>query len=163
MPSDKKDPRGQEDLIHRLFVEEYAAMRTCAYCALGDWGLAETAVQETFVVALRFREKLTACEKPAGWLYKALRYTIKHIERDRNLLLMRTVPLDELHRQEPARQDEHSLLDEELKADGDLQLLAKVYCGGYSIREVAQELGISVGACKMRLRRAKDRLRKKLE
>ena len=42
-------------------------------------------------------------------------------------------------------------------------LLAKVYCGGYSIREVAQELGISVGACKMRLRRAKDRLRKKLE
>ncbi len=58
MPSDKKDPRGQEDLIHRLFVEEYAAMRTCAYCALGDWGLAETAVQETFVVALRFREKL---------------------------------------------------------------------------------------------------------
>ena len=38
----------ENELIHRLFVENYSSMCRTAYFALGDYGLAETAVQENF-------------------------------------------------------------------------------------------------------------------
>ena len=48
----------EDELIRKLFIEEYQSMCRTAYYTLGDYGLAETAVQETFLVALRFRNKL---------------------------------------------------------------------------------------------------------
>lgn len=164
MANEFDHPHAQEDdLIHRLFVEEYASMCRTAYYALGDKGLAETAVQETFLVAIRFRDKLEACEKPAAWLYKALSYTIKHIRRDRNYLLLHTVPLDDHNEQEATHFDEYSILDDELKSSEDMKLLIDVYYMGYSIREIAERMGISVGACKMRIKRAKEKIRKKMK
>lgn len=153
----------EDELIHRLFAEEYESMCRTAYFALGDYGLAETAVQETFVVALRFRAKLAASKKPVGWLYYTLRFSIKHIRRDRAKLLMHNIPLDSVPEQEAESYDSYSILDDEIKDGADMKLLIKVYYQGYSIREVAEKEGISVGACKMRIRRAKDRLRRKLE
>lgn len=165
MAEEKTDQANQtvKDLIHRLYVKEYVTMFRTAFQVLGDSGLAETAVQETFVVALRFPEKLAACEKPEGWLYKALRYTIKHIQRDRNLLLIHTVPLDDLNEQEAAHFDEYSFLDDELKNSEEMKLLINCYFMGYSIGEIAERMGISVGACKMRIKRAKEKIRKKLK
>ena len=153
----------ENELIHRLFVENYSSMCRTAYFALGDYGLAETAVQETFVIALRFLEKLSSCENPIGWLYKAMNYTIKHIQRDRNQLLIHTVPLDELSEQEATHIDEYSLLDDKLKASDEMKLLIEFYYMGYSIREIAERMGISVGACKMRLKRAREKIRNNME
>ena len=164
MANEFDHPRTQEDdLIHRLFVEEYASMCRTAYYALGDKGLAETAVQETFLVAIRFRDKLEACEKPAAWLYKALSYTIKHIRRDRNYLLLHTVPLDALPEQEAAHYDKYSIFDSKLADNEDMKLLIEFYCHGYTIKELAERRGISIGACKMRIKRAKEHIRKQLE
>ena len=164
MANEFDHPHTQEDdLIHRLFVEEYASMCRTAYYALGDKGLAETAVQETFLVAIRFREKLEASVKPVAWLYKTLSYTIKHIRRDRNLLVLYTVPLDSLPEQETSHYDDCSILDPELKDSEDLKLLVEFYYQGYTIKELADQRGISIGACKMRIKRAKEHLRKKLE
>ena len=159
----KPGPAGEDELIHRLFVEEYAAMRAAALAALGDSGLAESAVQETFVAALRFREKLAASENPVGWLYRALRYTIQHIRRERQLLLLRTVPLDTLSESESAQCDHYDLLEEEIRSSEEMKLLEAFYLQGYSIRELALREGISEGAIKMRLKRAREKLRKKLQ
>ena len=63
-----------DELIQQLDVEKYTAMCRTAFSSLNDYGLAETAVQETFLVALRFREKFAASKNPVGWLYKALSY-----------------------------------------------------------------------------------------
>lgn len=160
--TDRTGPH-EDELIHRLFAEEYESMCRTAYYALGDYGLAETAVQETFVVALRFRDKLAASEKPVGWLYITLRNSIKHIRRDRAKILIHNVPLDSVPDQEAVSYDSYSILDNEIIDRADMKLLIEVYYKGYSIREVAEKEGISVGACKMRIKRAKDRLRRKLE
>lgn len=165
MPDKMTDhPSPQEDdLIHKLFVEEYQSMCRTAYFALGDYGMAETAVQETFLVALRFREKLAASEKPVGWLYNALKFAIKHIRRDRSSFLTHTLPLDSVPEQDLITIDYYSVISKDIKESEDMKLLEAFYIQGYSIREVADRLGISVGACKMRIKRAKEHLRKKLE
>ena len=164
MANEYDQPHTQkDDLIHRLFVEQYAAMCRTAFYALGDNGLAETAVQETFLVAIRFRNKLEASEKPVAWLYKALSYTIKHVKRDRNYLLMHTVPLDSLPEHEASQCDKYSLLDPQIADSEDCMLLMEFYCQGYTVKELAERRGISIGACKMRIKRAKEHIRKKLE
>lgn len=43
---------------------------------------------------------------------------------------------------------------------GDMQLLERYFCCGMSLKELAEEKKISVGAIKMRIKRAKERLRK---
>ena len=153
----------RNELVQRLFVEEYSSMCRFANAILGDQGLAETAAQEAFVAALRFHEKLAASENPTGWLYNTLRNVIKHLQRERSKLLIHTVPLDEINEQEAARVDEYSLLDDKLKASKDMKLLVDFYYMGYSIQELADRYEISVGACKMRIKRAKQRIRKELE
>lgn len=115
------------------------------------------------MAALRFREKLKASEKPAGWLYRALQYSIKHIQRERRALLLHTLPLDTVPEEDTARCDDYDLTEDGLNAGEDMRLLRAFYVQGYSIRELAEREGISVGACKMRMKRARERLREKLK
>ena len=152
-----------DELIQKLYVEKYTAMCRTAFSSLNDYGLAETAVQETFLVALRFREKFAASQNPVGWLYKALSYTVKHIKRDRNAALACTLPLDTLGEKEAVHYDYYSVIDDQVKESEDVKLLAEMYLSGYTLKEIAESRGISIGACKMRIKRAKERLRKKLQ
>ena len=48
-------------------------------------------------------------------------------------------------------------------SDAELTLLIRFYLEGWSQRELAAELGISENACKLRIKRAKQRLRSALE
>ena len=153
----------EDELIRKLFIEEYESLCRTAYFILGDYSLAETAVQETFLVALRFPEKLHQSEKPVGWIYKTLQYTIKHIQRDRQRVLKWTVSIDTLPEHTIAREDKYSELDDEILKSEDMQLLIEFYQEGYMLKELAEKRGITLGACKMRVKRARERLRKKLE
>lgn len=66
----------------------------------------------------------------------------------------------------PAIDNYDPLYMEELKkllSDSDYFLLVKKYVEGYSIEELAKQLNITDGACKMRLKRAKKEARKKLK
>ena len=45
----------------------------------------------------------------------------------------------------------------------EFDLIRKVVLEKYSLLEAAEELGISIEACKKRLQRAKNKLKKKLE
>ena len=72
-------------LIQELYETEAPRLRKLAYQALSDWGLADTAVQETFVIALRNREKLAQSPSPVGWLYRTQQHVIQHLRRDQCL------------------------------------------------------------------------------
>ena len=50
-----------------------------------------------------------------------------------------------------------------LVSDGELRLLLRYYRDGLSQRELAEELGVDVGACNMRIQRARARLRTAME
>ncbi len=55
------------------------------------------------------------------------------------------------------------LTGEHVLRQEDYRLLSAVYLEGYSVREAAEQLGISAEACKKRLQRARARLREALE
>ena len=59
-------------LIEALYRAEAKTMIYYAYGILGNYGMAEAAVQDTFVVAFRDPEAFLALRDPRSWLYKVL-------------------------------------------------------------------------------------------
>jgi len=150
-------------LLEKYYRDEAENMAAFAARILGDTSLAEVAVQETFLTALNNLNKLTASPKPVGWLYITLRNIIKHIQRDRQEQLRRFVAMEEVGEDKIFAEDSnvHELIMTAASCtNADMKLLYEFYVEGYSLRELAEKYGISLGACKMRIRRAKDRARK---
>lgn len=142
--------------LERYYRAEYASMLKFSICTLHDENLAQVAVQETFVIASRKYSELTGSQKPVGWLYNVLKNVIRQIIRERKAMLERYVELSPTN--DPSVEMEQICCLDVNKND-DLRLLSRFYVEGYSLEEVAKELKISVPALKMRMCRAKKRLR----
>ncbi len=156
-------PKADSDnllLLDKYYRDEAGDMMLFADYILKDPYLAEVAVQETFLIALSNIDKLTASPKPVGWLYEALKNIIRHIRRDRQKQLKRFVSMDALGDGKLVT-DDRSTIELILAAasctDSDMKLLYEFYVEGCSLKELSKKYGITVGACKMRIRRAKDR------
>ena len=146
--------------IERYYRSEYTTMLSFAGYLLSNRSLAEVAVQETFVCALENYKKFETSPNPTGWLYNTLKNIIRHIQRDQQKVIKRMVQLDN-YIENTTSSSYTSLL--ELCDEGsntDLALLIRFYVYGYTLKELAQEEGISVGAMTMRIQRAKKRVKK---
>lgn len=137
-------------------------MRNFAYRILGDFSLAEVAVQEAFLIAVRCPQKLWDSPKPIGWMYKTLKNVLKHMQRDRRKLMMQTIYMHDAPEKELSKEDKYSEISDALAENQDMELLTNFYVKGYSIKEIALADGKTVGAVKMRLKRARDRMRELL-
>ena len=89
-------PSSVDKLIDQIFLSDYKNMELFSYSKLRDHQLAETAVQEAFLLALEHYEKFSSSEDPVGWLYEAVRYISLHIFRERQYLLLHTVALSDV-------------------------------------------------------------------
>ena len=146
----------ESELIERYYRENYELLFKYAYHILKDPHSAEVAVQETFEVAARRIDKLTESENPIGWLFVVLKYKIMTIERKRDARMQHCVSLDDATARAKAMPEPEELAED----DEDIALLLRYYVEGYSLRELAAEQHITVPAIKMRIYRAKKRLRK---
>jgi len=151
------------DFLEACFREEYKDMFLFASSLLGDRTQAEAAVQDTFVTALEKREQFLKSPSPVGFLYNTLKYKIKRMIRDRQKLLSLMLALDDSPDLAVPCTTENHLSGSIIAKDPDLALLCRFYIEGYSLRELAQELGVSIAASKMKIRRAKDRVIKRYE
>jgi DNA-directed RNA polymerase specialized sigma24 family protein len=149
--------------LETCFREEYKDMLLFASSLLGDRTQAETAVQDTFVTALEKREQFLKSPSPVGFLYNTLKYKIKRMIRDRQKLLSLVLTLDDSPDLAVPCTAVNHLSYSAIAKDPDLALLCRFYLEGYSLRELAQERGVSIAACKMKIRRAKDRVIKRYE
>ena len=147
----------EKQIIEQFYRQEYESMFRLACYSLNDQNLAETAVQDAFLIASTKFDKFTSSPNPTGWLYNVLKNNIRELRRERQKILTRFVSLDDV----PELSVNIPYIDSiNAKKDADLQLLSRIYVDGYSLREIADELSISVPALKMRINRAKKRLRK---
>lgn len=144
-------------LLDQHFRSEYTGMLSYASRHLGDPALAEVAVQNVFVTALYRLDAYTGSPKPVGWLYNTLKYKISEILREKHQRCQSLRPLEDTDAAAPW--PEESILFP--ADDPDYRLLCRFYLEGYSIEELARADGITIGACKMRLKRARERLRRK--
>lgn len=149
------------NLTFESLVRRYRQpMTRAAYHLCGDRDAALDIVQETLVDAYRGFGKLREPEKAGAWMYAILRRKAIACRRARKLeveLVEESVVVEPEDAESAARGvfiDQMSKLGED-----DRELLAGKYLLGLSYRELAESLGTSEGAVRVRCLRAKERLR----
>ncbi len=139
-----------------FFRSQYPMVLRTVFLILGDRGRAEEVTQEAFIQLLTHWRKVSRYERPEAWVRRvAIRLAVRTVRRDR----LRTV----LEREAP-RREEGRPFDVDL-ADALRQLPVKqracvllFYFEDRPIAEVVDILGISDGAVKVHLHRARKRL-----
>ena len=95
-----------------------------------------------------------------------MKNVIKNTRRSQarlNLLVVKAISLQGDLTVSTGTTENIDLLYSDLIANEDFELIRKIVIDRYSMLEAAKELGISVEACKKRVQRAKQKLRKILE
>lgn len=155
----------QRQFIESLYLEMYNKLIVFASCAFPEEGLAEEAVQETFRIACQKSDQLCDSENPKGWLVNTLKFTMRNMKRSRESgqqLLSRYLALQT---EAVAFSEDKVRLEVMYEDVADLEefkLVKEMAVDGRSHLEMARSRGISVAACKKRMQRAKEILRKKI-
>ena len=165
--SPARHPAGPGDL-EQVFREEWARVLASVIGFLGDFDLAEEAVQEAFAIAVERWRRDGIPANPAGWLVVTARHrAIDRIRRERTLAerarLLERAEAAGAEMEDPVIQDErleliftccHPALAQEAQVALTLRAL-----GGLSTEEIARAFLVSEETMKRRLSRAKVKIR----
>lgn len=160
-PDDMKVQETIEELYHQMFEKLviYARVRV-------PMEQAEELAQETFAVACAHSKKMCESSNPRGWLLNTLKFLIRNRGRKRESwceLLMGDQDFDLILEDSPLEQVDLYLSYSDIISEEEFRLIEAIDVEGYTVRQVAQNLGISVDACQKRLRRAEEKFRKNYE
>lgn len=155
----------QKKFIDALFVELRRKLIFYADGSLNNIALAEEAVQEAFAIACKKPEEVCGSPNPKGWLVNTTMNVIRNIESRQRTARKVIADLPE-YRPELMAAPEHPLdLRLQYGDIADTKEFHLVYAmaeEGRSIIELADELGISVDACKKRAERSRKFLQEKI-
>lgn len=153
----------QKARIEALYLEMYERMLAYARASMDSEAVAEEMVQETFRIACQSPEKLCESANPQGWLILTLKHTIRNTQKNRinSRKLLEKYLLVRLR--EAASLEAANALFDGMEDLEEFRLLSEMILEGRSHAEMAHSRGISVAACKKRIQRAKETLRKKLD
>lgn len=151
-------------LAQKMLYEKYSrAMYTTAYRITNDFELAEDVLQEAFIKVFRhikgFRQESTL----GAWIKTiVVRTALSHIKKQPN-----TEELDQNHLKDLVDWGDYLEAEYLEKAihelpEGYRAVFVLIEVEGYSHKEVAEMLGISIGTSKSQLFHAKKRLRESI-
>ena len=151
----------QEQLINDLYKNYARMIRDWAYRHTGNIEIAEDIMQETFLILLVKIDKVIEHEDPRKWLFRTARNVLLHAYRDMKQNTTKLVELNEETVPDGYEQD-MGLLEVFPSSfrPRDKQIMMMYYVDKRSIKDVADTFGISNSACKMRLLRLREELRK---
>ncbi len=157
------------DLAHALFERHHAEVYAYLRRMVGDGALAEDLVQETFLRAFAARAGLPRVQNPRAWLYRvATNLALNALKRRRRFAWL---PWHAGAERQATERDPAEALGAYSAVEAALATLSPqlrapllLYaCEGMSVAEVAEALGLSEGAVKMRLQRARRLFRQAYE
>ena len=155
------DPATEQSFTELVSEYQTSLLRMC-YLNLHDKGLAEDAVQETFVKAYRTLPSFRGESSLRTWLMRIAINTCRDMQRGSWLKhISRTVTLDQLAEPSESFSEDAVAVNMEI-ARLPVKLRETVllyYYQGMGIGEVAEALGIAVSSASERLKRAKETLR----
>jgi len=150
----------KNDYFDRLYTDWWLGLIKYAYRLTFDKNLAEEIVQETFIEAYKKTEMLQRHENPAGWLYVTTRNiamaSLRKIEKRKSEVHLKESVSDSV-----TYEDNSSYYISDCLTKEETDLIVRFYKHRQSIAEIAKAYGISLSACKMRLKRTRDKLRSK--
>lgn len=155
----------ERDLIENLYLEMYDLLLSYALSNMDNESLAEEAVQETFRTTCQKPEALFSSPNPRGWLLNTLKFTMSNMKRSRAsaartlAAYMSSLSPELLISENKVRLE---VLYENVADSEEFQLLKEMAVDGRSHLEMAGKRGITVSACKKRVQRAKEFLKKKI-
>ena len=152
--------------IHRLYLQMYPRLFEYARSSLMNDALAEEAVHDTFIIACQKPKALCDSSNPEGWLVITLRHVIANTLRSQEgarrilgeYLALSAEDLSVTH-----DKIDFELLYQYIAEMEEFKLLKEMSMHGHSYLEISENRGISVAACRKRMQRAKEILRKKLK
>lgn len=153
-------PDERRELIEKLYVDHYGMLFEYAARVMGSRIIAEDLVQDAFCEAVYKAAELSAHVNPVGWLMNTLKNKMRSLKRKANFIntdsesckteLVRIegrYGLAELH-----------VIMEQVFSEEEQRLFYLYFVQGYSAKELAGQVGISVNAFKVRMHRLKLRL-----
>ena len=150
-----------ETAFNELFIEMFPKLTTTAYLKVRNHETAEDLAQDTLLVVYNNLEKVLAMENYKQWIYKVLQNKIKHEFRAKARFISMVSKLErEFQAAAPVDDKGWEEILEGLSRDN-YELLYLIYVDGYNNLEVAEKLNISHDACRKRVQRAKEELRRK--
>ena len=154
----------QEEYFNALYLEMYDMLLSYAESALYHQNpLAEEAVQDTFRIFWTAIQTEKELPNPRGWLVNTLKNVIQNIRRSQTRsanLLLALGSASPLHTTDDIPMD---IQYGDLARDPDYILLKAFVLEHQTIKELSLSYGITVPACKKRLQRARERLKKYFE
>ena len=152
-------------LLEQVYREMADFLLNYANTKLTDPSLAEEALQETFRIACSKLQSFCTSPNPKGWIVLVMKNVIRNMIRKRAKLRRTFIAMDDCRFSdfESSTDDEITRVEySDVVSFDDYELLKFVVMEGFSIKEAAEHLGISVEACKKRIQRATERMRKGL-
>lgn len=152
-------------LIEEIYESLYDELHIYAKSVLKDSLLAEEAVQDTFCIACAKRSQIFSSTNPKGWVVNTLKNVLRNMIRTQRRMsktfvqLLTSGEIGQIYTNIDWNVD---ILYEDIAEKSDFKLLKMISLDKYSIKKVAEKLGISVPACKKRVQRARNYLRQQL-
>ena len=152
--------------IERLYLQLYPLLFEYARSSLSSDSLAEEAVQDTFRIVCQKPEAMINSPNPEGWIMNTLKNVLKNTIRNQNI--SRRILLDYFAsniNDITVTNDRVGLeiLYEDVADLEEFKIVKAMALEGKSYLEMSQELGISMAACRKRMQRARETLRKKIK
>jgi len=157
----------QADFVEKHYNAMSRRLYYYARSGLADLSLSEEAVQETARIACVCIDKFMKSPDPERWLFTTLHYVIRNIKKNQKVMDKYIMPSSGLDIEEIGVYTDVTGLSLELRfgkivESDDFKMLMRIVLNNCSMLEVSQEFGISVEACKKRIQRLKEKLKKGL-
>ena len=153
-----------DEQISALYIEMHDLLCAYAQPSLGSSGLAEEAVQETFMIACQKSEKLLTSPNPKGWLVLTLKNVVHNQLRAKARLSNCIMKCAEnralVFGSADAAYDDYTAIEySDIISSKDFAMLRMYVFDKRSMLEISQIFGISVEATNKRIQRARSKLR----
>lgn len=156
----------QRRIIESLYLEMHDQLLSYAIANLSSLSLAEEAVQETFRIACQKPSALIESPNPHGWLVIVLKNTINNTKRRQEYakqLLTKYLATQTTDSTFSVDSLNLEIIYENIADLEEFKLIKEIAVEGKSYLEAANARGISLQACKKRIQRAKETLRRKIK
>lgn len=148
-----------------FYQEQFELLIGYAYRFLNDWEEARVAVQDAFLTGIIKIDEFRSSENPIGWIKRVIKNITLNMNRARKIRNNRLVPLDDTKIQ-TATYDQHEGFNgvvarcKEILTPEEYALFEATIMSGEPSTKVYQKFGLSYEACKKRVTRILQKLRK---
>lgn len=152
----------QKLFIERLYKENFIMLFSYGISILKDRALAESMINDTFLVAIKKVHILITHPNPDAWLRKALKINITHYHYAIGNA-PKSVPIDGIKEDFLSYEEKLRFSDlEDALTEEECAFFRAYYESGCSHRELGKRFGISVSASQKRLERIRAKLKSTL-